>query len=171
IDHVNNHEQQEQFLIKKNDNDFLVLDWTATQHIFKEQDPTKCDFSHITPDYCQLKFISILNNTLRLFLIERCSRLSRLNVRWTSDRSYLKQAHLLAYHSIHMPWQNLPKLIRNDQQQQFSTTYVLESEVHSSNGEHWHKIDFPMWYNLQRSYPEPATYFDLQIYLPQLFAP
>ncbi|CAF1582798.1 unnamed protein product, partial [Adineta steineri] len=129
------------------------------------------DFSHITPDYCQLKFISILNNTLRLFLIERCSRLSKLNVRWTSDRSYLKQAHLLAYHSIHMPWQNLPKLIRNDQQQQFSTTYVLESEVHSSNGEHWHKIDFPMWYNLQRSYPEPATYFDLQIYLPQLFAP
>ncbi|CAF1352470.1 unnamed protein product, partial [Adineta steineri] len=171
IDHVNYNKQQEPFFSKKNDNDFLVLDWTATQHIFKEQDPIKCDFSHITPDYCQLKFISILNNTLRSSLIERCSRLSRLNVRWTSDRSYLKQAHLLAYHSIHMPWQNLPKLIRNDQQQQFSTTYVLESEVHSSNGEHWHKIDFPMWYNLQRSYPEPATYFDLKTYLPQLFAP
>jgi hypothetical protein len=70
-----------------------------------------------------------------------------------------------------MPSNNLPKLIRNHQQQQFSTVYILESEIHSSNGQYWHKIDFPMWYNLGRSYPEPATYFDLKIYLNQLFAP
>jgi hypothetical protein len=70
-----------------------------------------------------------------------------------------------------MPSNNLPKLIRNDHQQQFSTTYILESEIYSSNGQYWHKIDFPMWYNLERSYPEPATYFDLRIYLNQLFAP
>ncbi|CAF3750420.1 unnamed protein product [Rotaria sp. Silwood1] len=156
---------------QKSNHEFLVLDWTAKAHIFKEQDPIHCDFSHINLDYCQSKFHSIINNTLRLHLIERCTHLSRLTVRWTYDQSYLKQADLIAYHSIHMPTNSLPVLVRNDQQQQFSMVYILESEVHSSNGQYWHKIDFPMWYNLERSYPAPATYFDLQIYLDQLFAP
>jgi hypothetical protein len=50
-----------------------------------------------------------------------------------------------------MPSHNLPNLERNDKRQQYSTVYVLESEVHS--------------------YPEPATYFDLKSYLDKLFAP
>jgi hypothetical protein len=112
-----------------------------------------------------------MNNSLRLHLIQRCSRLSTIIIRWTADRSRLNQADLLAYHSIHMSSHNLPKLIRNNQQQQFSTIYILESEVNSIHGQYWHEIDFPMWYNLERSYPEPVTYFDLQIYLKQLFAP
>jgi hypothetical protein len=70
-----------------------------------------------------------------------------------------------------MPSHNLPNLERNDKRQQYSTVYVLESEVHSSGGRDWHEIDFPMWYNLERSYPEPATYFDLKSYLDKLFAP
>jgi len=70
-----------------------------------------------------------------------------------------------------MPFYNLPKLIRNNQKQQFSTVYTLESEVTSLEGQDWYEIDFPMWYNLERSYPEPVTYFDLSIYLNQLFAP
>jgi hypothetical protein len=67
---------------------------------------------------------------------------------------------------------NLPKLVRNDQLQQYTTVYTLESEVNSINrGTDWNKIDFPMWYNLERSYPFPATYFDIKNYLNHLFAP
>ena len=167
-----------------NATEFLVLDWTGKAHIFQEKDSIQCkiflldfydefrnfiigDFSHITPDYCQSKFHSLINATLRSQLIKRCSRLSRLIIRWTSDQSRLHQADLVAYHSIDMPSQKLPQL----NHQQFSTVYILESEVHSLNGEHWHNIDFPIWYNLEHSYPEPATYFDIQIYLKELFAP
>jgi hypothetical protein len=70
-----------------------------------------------------------------------------------------------------MPVNDLQKLIRNDEKQQFSTVYILESEINSFYGQYWHQIDFPVWYNLERSYPAPATYFDLKIYLNQLFAP
>ena len=69
-----------------------------------------------------------------------------------------------------MPQKNLPNSIRNDSRQQFSTVFILESEVYSFGGENWHKIDFPMWYNLEHSYPEPTTYFNLKRYLDQLFA-
>jgi hypothetical protein len=172
----------------KNSNEFLVLDWTGHQHIFREQDPIKCkfifsnnkkpkieiflgNFSHITREQCVLKFDSLTNNDLRTRLIERCLRLLTLTIRWTDDQSRLKDADLISYHSIHMPSNNLPKLERNDKRQQYSTVYVLESEVHSSGGYDWHEIDFPMWYNLERSYPEPATYFDVKTYLDKLFAP
>ncbi|CAF0828950.1 unnamed protein product [Rotaria sp. Silwood1] len=155
----------------KNSSQFLVLDWTGHQHIFREQDPIKCDFSDITRDQCISKFKSLTNDALRLHLIERCIRLSTLTVRWTDDQSRLNEADLISYHSIHMPSHNLPKLERSDQRQQYSTVYVLESEVHSSGGHDWHEIDFPMWYNLERSYPEPATYFDIKTYLDKLFAP
>lgn len=68
-----------------------------------------------------------------------------------------------------MPYGPLPSLIRNNEKQQFSTVYILESEVHSRVHRTWTDIDFPMWYNLARSYPEPATYFDVKIYLDALF--
>jgi len=156
---------------QNNTNEFLVLDWTGQQHIFREEDPIKCNFSHITRDQCISKFTSITNDILRLRLIERCSRLPSLIVRWTDDQSRLSEADLISYHSIHMPSHDLPNLERNDQRQQYSTVYVLESEVHSSGGRDWREIDFPMWYNLERSYPEPATYFDINKYLTYLFAP
>lgn len=104
-------------------------------------------------------------------MIDRCNRLTTLTIRWTDDQSRLKDADLISYHSIHMPSSNLPKLERTDQRQQYSTVYVLESEVHSTGGHDWHEIDFPMWYNLARSYPEPATYFDIKVYLDKLFSP
>ncbi|CAF1140005.1 unnamed protein product [Adineta steineri] len=172
----NNNKKQDDLADKpsfhlKNSNEFLVLDWTGHQHIFREQDPIKCDFSHITREQCVAKFESVTNDGLRTHLIERCVRLLTLTVRWTDDQSRLKEADLISYHSIHMPSYNLPKLERNDKRQQYSTVYVLESEVHSSGGRDWHEIDFPMWYNLERSYPEPATYFDIKSYLDKLFAP
>ncbi|CAF1083940.1 unnamed protein product [Adineta ricciae] len=155
----------------KTTNEFLILDWTGHQHIFREQDPIKCDFSDITRDQCTSKFETVTNEALRSHLIERCARLPKLIVRWTDDQSRLKEADLISYHSIHMPSNSLPKLERSDKRQQYSTVYVLESEVHSSGGRDWHEIDFPMWYNLARSYPEPATYFDVKLYLDKLFAP
>ncbi|CAF2062113.1 unnamed protein product [Rotaria magnacalcarata] len=155
----------------KNSNEFLILDWTGKQHIFRENDPIKCDFSHVDLKFCQSKFDSIINSTLRSNLIERCNRLAKLTVHWTTEQSLLKQADLIAYHSIHIRVNDLPELIRNDEQQQFSTVYILESEVHSLNSNYWDRFDFPVWYNLERSYPEPATYFDVKLYLDQLFAP
>ena len=129
------------------------------------------DFSHITHASCQSRFVTISNLTLRSSLIERCSRLSRLVVRWTSDRSRVTQADLVAYHAINMPLDSLPTLRRDDRQQQYSTVYILESEAHAIHNANWRHIDFPIWYNLERSYPVPATYFDLKIYLNHLFAP
>ncbi|UJR27602.1 hypothetical protein I4U23_008883 [Adineta vaga] len=155
----------------KTTNEFLILDWTGHQHIFREQDPIKCDFSSVTHDQCISKFETVTNDALRSHLVERCARLSNLIVRWTDDQSRLKEADLISYHSIHMPSNTLPRLERSDKRQQYSTVYVLESEVHSSGGRDWHEIDFPMWYNLERSYPEPATYFDIKAYLDKLFAP
>lgn len=49
--------------------------------------------------------------------------------------------------------------------QQYSMAYIMESEVHSSTGEAWKKFNFRMFYNLDDSYPEPATYFDVNIHL------
>ena len=150
-----------------NENDFLVLDWTAHQHSFQEHDPISCNFSHITPQYCQLKFQLIEDSIHRTELIQQCQRLSTINIRWSRDHARLQQAHIVAYHSMHMPSRSLPLLKSN----QFSMVYVLESEVYSFNGQFWHQIDFPMWYHLNYSYPEPITYFDLQFYLQYLFAP
>jgi hypothetical protein len=38
------HHQRFRRVNQKNHNEFLVLDWTANQHIFKEQDPIQCKF-------------------------------------------------------------------------------------------------------------------------------
>jgi hypothetical protein len=40
----------------KNSNEFLVLDWTGHQHIFREQDPIKCKclLSYINPSVLYL---------------------------------------------------------------------------------------------------------------------
>ena len=67
-----------------------------------------------------------------------------------------------------MPLRALPRL----RSAQFSMVYTLESEAHAlvAISSAWKKIDFAMWYNFERSYPEPATYFDVLTYLKYLFA-
>ena len=47
----------------------------------------------------------------------------------------------------------------------------MESEVHSYGGDTWSHADFRMWYNLDASFPEPATYFDVRTHLNDLMAP
>ena len=36
----------------KNSNEFLVLDWTGHQHIFREQDPIKCELIFVNRNSC-----------------------------------------------------------------------------------------------------------------------
>ena len=59
----------------------------------------------------------------------------------------------------------------NNERQQYTMAYVMESEVHSSTGSAWAKYNFIMTYNLNDSYPEPATYFDMNIHLVDLLSP
>ena len=59
----------------------------------------------------------------------------------------------------------------NAERQQYSMAFVMESEVHSSTGDHWAKFHFMMTYNLDDSYPEPATYFDMHTHLIDLLRP
>lgn len=103
--------------------------------------------------------------------MRRCVNVPILNIRWTTEQSLLQHADLISYHSLHMPWGRLPKLIRDDKKQQYSSVYVLESEVNSYRGERWHEMDFPLWYNLEKSFPEPITYFDPIRYIKELFTP
>ena len=49
--------------------------------------------------------------------------------------------------------------------------YDMESEPHSRGGESWVTADFRMWYNLHLSFPEPATYFNVQDHLSDLLSP
>lgn len=53
----------------------------------------------------------------------------------------------------------------------FLLVYGMESEPHSGGGTSWTNADFRMWYNLDLSYPGPATYFDVHGFLPDLIAP
>lgn len=43
--------------------------------------------------------------------------------------------------------------------------------INTSGGDSWHEADFLMWYNLDLSFPGPATYFDLNSFLPDLLSP
>ena len=59
----------------------------------------------------------------------------------------------------------------NENRQQYSMAFIMESEVHSSTGQGWAKYDFKMTYNLDDSYPEPATYFDVNEHILDLLKP
>ena len=62
---------------------------------------------------------------------------------------------------------DLTKTIENH----YTMVFTMESEVHSFGGDTWSNADFRMWYNLDKSFPEPATYFDVGIHLSDLMAP
>jgi hypothetical protein len=59
----------------------------------------------------------------------------------------------------------------NNEKQQYTMAFIMESEVHSSTGAGWKKYNFKMSYNLDDSYPEPATYFDTNTYITDLLKP
>jgi hypothetical protein len=52
----------------KNSNEFLVLDWTGHQHIFREQDPIKCKSIFSNKNICcHLHIIKIINRRQMYF--------------------------------------------------------------------------------------------------------
>ena len=63
------------------------------------------------------------------------------------------------------------KSLVGDKKRHYYMVYAMESEPHSGGGSTWTNADFYMWYNLELSYPEPATYFDVRSHLPDLLAP
>lgn len=62
------------------------------------------------------------------------------------------------------------KAISRDKKRHYFMVFAMESEPHSGGGSTWTNADFYMWYNLELSYPEPATYFDVKTHLPDLLA-
>ena len=59
----------------------------------------------------------------------------------------------------------------NSNKKQYSMVFTMESEVHSYGGDTWSNADFRMYYNLEKSFPEPATYFDVKMHLADLLSP
>jgi hypothetical protein len=57
------------------------------------------------------------------------------------------------------------------QHDEYYMIYSIESEVNSIGGNTWYKADFRMWYNLDLSFPEPVTYFDIRSHLIDLLSP
>ena len=55
--------------------------------------------------------------------------------------------------------------------EKYVMVFAMESEPHSIGGEPWIDADFKMWYNLDLSFPAPATYFDMHTFLPDLLSP
>jgi hypothetical protein len=65
----------------------------------------------------------------------------------------------------------IPLQVDPEQKKSYYLVYAMESEPHSSGGGTWHNADFVMYYHLDRSFPAPATYFDMNGFLPDLIAP
>ena len=53
----------------------------------------------------------------------------------------------------------------------YTMVYSIESEIYSKGGDRWFEADFRMWYNLDLSFPEPVTYFEVRSFLASLISP
>lgn len=73
----------------------------------------------------------------------------------------------ISYFNMNVPG----KLTEYNQKRHYVMVYGLESEVHSYGGQTWNLADFRMYYNLDKSFPEPATYFDVKYHLADLLSP
>ncbi|UJR14605.1 hypothetical protein I4U23_001600 [Adineta vaga] len=91
---------------------------------------------------------------------------------WTRQQNRVEEVDFIISHDgqagAGIPFDRLQI---NNERQQYTMAYVMESEVHSSTGGAWAKYNFIMTYNLNDSYPEPATYFDMNIHLIDLLTP
>lgn len=93
--------------------------------------------------------------------VVRCES-SGLEVEITSSQERWKEADIFYFHM------SAPNQRPNPNG--YVMVYTMESEVHSYGGESWSQADFKMWYNLEESYPEPATYFDVRTHLAELLS-
>jgi len=74
-------------------------------------------------------------------------------------------------HYFHMGLPHNSASSNTDSKRHYSMVYAMESEPHSYGGETWNNADFRMWYNLDLSFPEPATYFENKMHLADLLSP
>ncbi|CAF3621353.1 unnamed protein product [Rotaria sp. Silwood1] len=91
---------------------------------------------------------------------------------WTHQQNRIDEVDFIISHDAQAGG-NLPfdRLQLNNDQQQYTMAFIMESEVHSSTGDNWSRFNFKMTYNLDDSYPEPATYFDINTFIIDLLTP
>jgi hypothetical protein len=101
----------------------------------------------------------------------QCSS-SNTTFTWTRQQNRIEEIDFFISHDAHgggdFPFD---KVHLNNERQQYTMAFIMESEVHSSTGNAWAKYNFKMSYNLDDSYPEPATYFDTNIHIIDLLSP
>ena len=91
---------------------------------------------------------------------------------WTRQQNRIEEIDFFISHGANGGDDSLfNKIQLNNQRQQYTMAFIMESEVHSSTGNAWTKYNFKMSYNLDDSYPEPATYFDTNIHILDLLSP
>lgn len=56
------------------------------------------------------------------------------------------------------------------QHRHYYVVFGMESEVHSRGGHTWSNADFRMWYDMDKSFPAPASYFNVRSYLVSLLS-
>jgi hypothetical protein len=97
---------------------------------------------------------------------------SKTTFKWTHQQNRVNEADFIISHDA-QSGAGIPfdRLTLNENQQQYTMAFIMESEVHSSTGSAWSRFHFMMSYNLNDSYPEPATYFDMNIHLVDLLTP
>ena len=91
---------------------------------------------------------------------------------WTRQQNRVNEVDFIISHDAQSGG-SIPfdRLRLNEHQQQYTMAFIMESEVHSSTGDAWANFHFKMSYNLDDSYPEPATYYDMNIHLVDLLTP
>ena len=91
---------------------------------------------------------------------------------WTREPNRMDEVDFAISHDARYK-QDFPfdKLHLNSERQQYSMAFIMESEAHSSTGDNWANYNFRMSYNLDDSYPEPATYFDVNLHIIDLLTP
>jgi hypothetical protein len=91
---------------------------------------------------------------------------------WTRQQSRIEEVDFIIAHDAptgdEFPFN---RIHLDAKQQQYTMAFIMESEVHSSTGDGWTKYNFKMSYNLDDSYPEPATYFDANVHIIDLLKP
>ncbi|CAF1440049.1 unnamed protein product [Rotaria sordida] len=99
----------------------------------------------------------------------KCSS-SNMTFIWTRQQNRINEIDFIISHGADgsIPFD---RLHLNNDQQQYTMAFIMESEVHSGTGDGWARFNFKMTYNLDDSYPEPATYFDMNSYLIDLLTP
>lgn len=99
--------------------------------------------------------------------VTKCADGAEIEVIGSGNR--IAETDILYFH-MGLP-HNYMTLPNTDAKRHYSMVFAMESEPHSYGGETWTQADFRMWYNLDDSFPEPATYFENKMHLADLLSP